>query len=81
MITYLYYVRPFKSKLQIYMEIINECFILTAVYFLVIFSEFVPNAKVRYNMGWGLISILSLQLLINIGVIVVNLILIIKKSC
>ena len=48
-------------------EIINEMMVLTTLYVLFLYTEFVPEAAIRYNIGWGHIGMLVLNVIFNLG--------------
>ena len=47
------------------MELLNETFITMATQWLVLFTEFVPNASDRARCGWIFVAILAFQITIN----------------
>ena len=47
---YLVY-KPLRGKVHNYVEIINSCFLLLGSYFMVIFSNWVPDIEIRYTFG------------------------------
>ena len=51
------------------MELINEILVLGNCYFMVMYSEFVPDAYVRYDLGWFNIVLIALMILINVVMI------------
>ena len=57
-------VKPLNQPFLNNMEIFNECCLLVSSYFLFLFTDFVPDVKTRYQIGWAFIG-LSIA---NIGV-------------
>ena len=64
MLTFFVHVTPMNQPLLNRMEIFNECCLLVSSYFLFLFTDFVPDVKTRYMIGWGFVG---LQIF-NIGV-------------
>ena len=58
--------RPFWLPIHSDLEIINETLVLLNSYFLMIYSDFIPDLKTRYTMGWQNIWIISLLVGINL---------------
>ena len=69
MISYLAGVMPFEKKYQNYLEIFNELCILGATYHLITFTNYVDNSDLQYNSGWSIIAITTLDILVNMIVI------------
>ena len=49
---YIYTMKPMKSKILNYIEMINDIFILWTGYFIFIFSDFILSPKDRYKLGY-----------------------------
>jgi hypothetical protein len=47
------------------MEIFNECCLLVSSYFLFLFTDFVPDVKTRYMIGWGFVGLQIFNIGIN----------------
>lgn len=69
-IIYLIYVQPFASKMLNYLEIFNELSILSLSYHSFIFTDFVPSPEIKYIFGYSLIGITTLNLLINMIILI-----------
>ena len=65
-------VRPYDLKMQNRLEMFNEVMIMLNCYFLFLFSEFLPDPEVRYQMGWVNIGMLSIMILVNTTIIIFN---------
>jgi hypothetical protein len=61
--------RPFIDKLSNYMEMFNEITIMGCAYTLFLLTDFMPETKRQYNVGYGLIAITTLNVIVNMGVI------------
>ena len=52
MIFYIFYEWPFESDFVNSIELFNELMNLVTLYHLICFTDFVPNTKVRYGIGF-----------------------------
>ena len=76
--------KPFLKKVNNMIEIINESFIFTTGYFLIIFSEWIYNPKVLengeyshdpvtvYNFGYAYLTILFIVLVLNLSFVLIE---------
>ncbi len=71
MIAYLGAVRPFEKQYQNYLEIFNEICILGAAYHLLTLTNYMDDFDMQYNTGWSLITITALNMIVNIGFMMV----------
>lgn len=69
---YLLRVKPFKEKINNYLEIMNEFFYLYCIYHLYVFTDFYDDYKVKYKLGFSLIILVILQIAINLFVILID---------
>ena len=69
MLIYLSYVWPFESHTITKFEMLNESIILFLCYSLLCFTDWVPDAKIRYAIGWLFIAGTSIYLAINMTVL------------
>ena len=51
-IIYVYTMKPMKSKILNYIEILNDLFLLWTGYFIFIFSDFVLDVEYSYRLGF-----------------------------
>ena len=51
MVMYLKTYKPMDSPFSNRMEVLNECTMIVLVYFLMLFTDFVPNPETRNNIG------------------------------
>ena len=51
------------------MEVVNETLVLANCYFMVLYSEFVPDVYVRYKLGWFNIALIATMIVINVFII------------
>ena len=63
---YLLTVKPFEEKRTLKIEIANEGFILALSYLLVIFTDYVPQVKIRIEAGYATIALLIFNFIFNI---------------
>jgi len=54
------------------MEIFNEVTIMICTYHLFLFTEYVPDAQVRYMIGWSIVGVTTFNILVNILVVLVS---------
>ena len=66
MLIYQGWVKPFEFKKRNFQELINEVLILLNAYFLIMYSDFVPDPEVRYLMGWVNIGMLIIMMGFNV---------------
>lgn len=50
------------------LEIFNELCILGAAYHLFVFTQYVDDPKIQYNVGWSMIGITGLNIVVNMGI-------------
>lgn len=62
------WVRPFTSNALNTLELVNSAVTLCVGYFLIIFTDFLPNSQVRYSSAWALIAIVVAMIVVNIAV-------------
>ena len=67
-IAYMLHVKPFAEPSMNKQEIINETSVLVASYLLYLYTEYVSDAEMRYNLGWVHVGILGINLLINLSI-------------
>ena len=48
-----------------YMEVFNEICVLIATYHLFLFTDFVPDPELRYNIGWSIIGVTLVNIVVN----------------
>ena len=66
MIIYLTYFRPMKSNFKNKIEIYNECTCVVLMYHLMCFSDFVPNASTRSELGKSFIFFIFLNVSVHL---------------
>ena len=62
-------VRPFDHVFDNKFELMNESFMMMSTYFLLGFSNFIPDPYARYTIGWLNIGFFLIMLSSNIGII------------
>jgi hypothetical protein len=68
-ICYLVNFKPLKSKEAHGIELFTEFCFLTFGYTVMCFTFFVPDAETRFQIGWGSVCIISLNLVVNMVLI------------
>ena len=79
MIIYYGYVWPFENHTVTKLEILNEVLTLFLCYFMLCFTDWVPDSSMRYYIGWLFIATVSIYLLITIGLLLINSITLLKE--
>ena len=64
---YLGGVRPFEGTFLNKLELYNEFTLLILVYHLMVLSALVFDPLIKFQVGWSIIAFAGLNLLINIG--------------
>lgn len=65
LVYFLVSVSPYDDPLLNGMEIFNEVTLLALAYFMFLFSDFVPDAEVRYTLGWVFSGTIAFNLGVN----------------
>ena len=65
--------QPFNLKMFNIIEVYNEITILICSYFCFLFTGIV-DVEMRYKLGWAFIGIVTLNISVNIGAIILKLI-------
>lgn len=66
MLFYLGYFTPFKGTFYNVLEIFNEVCIVIIGYHLFGFTDFVPDLRIQYKIGYSAICITSTNILVNL---------------
>jgi hypothetical protein len=66
---YLLLFRPFSSRIKNVIEIFNEFCILACSYSTIIFTDFLDDEVMQYNVGWVVITFTLLNMVSNMLVI------------
>ena len=61
--------RPYKYKDKRHIEIFNEIVLMFVMYTIMCFSDWVPDASMRFNVGYLCIICISLHLVVNLAII------------
>ena len=72
--------RPLESSINNKLEMFNETCIMIISYHLFAFTSYLDNPYIRYNLGYIVISIVTLNLLINMLLLLVTTYMNFKKS-
>ena len=60
------HVKPFDLPYHDKFEITNECLIVMNAYFMIIFSDFVPDPHAKYLMGYANFTVIVMMVVINL---------------
>jgi len=64
--------QPYKLPLLNKFEMFNEITVLLCSYHHLLFTNFVPNFKTRFQMGWSICGVLAINIFVNLGFIMGN---------
>jgi len=54
------------------LELFNECCVCMAGYHLYLFTDFMPDKELQYTLGFSIISIIGLNLVLNLGTMLIK---------
>jgi hypothetical protein len=74
MISWILIVKPLDSDLKNLIELLNECLLLFHSYFSFVFTQYVPDVRVRYQFGFIYMTVLGVGLTFNLSIQVQNII-------
>jgi hypothetical protein len=60
--------RPFENPTLNRLEIFNELCIIGAAYHLFVFTQFVDDPKLQYNVGWSMIGVTTFNIVVNMAI-------------
>ena len=63
--------KPFENPVLNKMEIFNEICIIVVGYHLILFTDYAPDEDTQYKGGWSIIGITVLNIVVNMGVMMV----------
>jgi len=69
-LSYLLDQMPYENPGQMYLEIFNELFLMSSLYILPLFTDWVEDPKVQYEYGWVFVYTLAPLFMINIGFVI-----------
>ena len=64
MLIYLAMVRPFEEDYLNDLEFFNECCTLGMAYFLILFTDWMPDVNIRWNSGFIMIALIGFNMLV-----------------
>jgi len=50
-------------------EMFSECIVMLVMYHLICFTPFVPDAEVRFRLGYSVCSVIAVHLLVSLGLL------------
>ncbi len=71
-IAFLIGVRPFVEPRDNYMEIFNDFSLMASMYFCYVFTDFVPDAEMRYSIGKGFNYLILFNIGCNMGLLLLG---------
>lgn len=69
-IIYIGYFQPYKQLVDNKLEIFNEICLLCSTYPLFAFTDYILDVDIKYNTGWILITATSINILVNLVILV-----------
>ena len=66
---YIGYYKPFEEKYMNNLEIFNELCIVIVSYHLYLFTNYIGDPLLQYNIGWSIVGTTIGNILVNMGVI------------
>ena len=73
------YYKPYKERMDNYMDIFNEGCLLIASCPLITFSDFLESGSIKYSIGWSVIGCTIFNLLVNMVVLLYKTVVLLKK--
>jgi len=74
-------VRPFIDDSDDILDIFNESCIMILCYFSVTYTQFVPDNKTKYDIGWIAVAVFALNLGCNLTYIIYKTVTALRKKC
>ena len=72
---------PLKNKYFNFLEIINESAIYMSIFFMMIFTDWVPDVELRYSLGYFYIPFIGSIIFINIVTILFEMLVGVYYKC
>ena len=69
MLIYLGHVKPLQTKLSNTIEIMNEFLIDIITFHLLLYTDFVPETTIKFNIGWSNVALISISMFINLNIV------------
>ncbi len=66
--TYIMLVKPFKFRQMNNLQIFNEICVLMTNYHMLLFTDFIQDAEIKFKVGWSLIALSLFMILGNVFV-------------
>ena len=70
MVYFLVKIRPFKTRINNFLEILNETTFLALFYTTYLFTDFILEPKAKDMVGWVFIGLIALNCIINLSLII-----------
>ena len=81
MIIYLFHVWPMETRFATKMEVFNECTLILLAYGLLMFTDFVDDAKMRFQIGYAYLGVNIANLSVHLTILMVGTVLQIRQAC
>ena len=70
LLAYYFTVMPLISGLANAVQIFNECVVITAIWFIFNFTNFVADPLERYQLGWYFLYFIAFNVIVNVAVLI-----------
>ena len=62
--------KPFPSRMMTFLESLNELAIYGSIYYMIVFTHWIPDVEVRYSLGWFYLPSAAIVIGINIACVI-----------
>ena len=79
-VCYLLWYKPFEDSRVNKLEVMNEATNFIMLYHVMCFTDFVPEAEDRYQIGWSFLFFIIVNLLVHLSLLIIDTIKQVKDS-
>ena len=58
--------KPFEENFYTGIEVLNEITVIFLLYFMLMFTDWVPSSELRYDLAWFFIAIVALNVSVHL---------------
>ena len=66
MMIYMAHFRPMPTSKNNKQEVMQDSFMLLCAYHLLLFTDYLPDVELQYNLGWSYIFVITIMLSFNV---------------
>ena len=66
------FARPFKTKAERRIEIFNEVILMSVLYTMMLFTDFVPEVETKVLIGWLSCFLVALHFIVNLAIMLIT---------